>query len=367
MIAALRLKRIDKLISLQVLGAIGVVWLVLVGLDAASHFARELGDLDGDYGVTQALAYILLTVPRRVYEFFGHAALIGGLLGLGALGASSELTAMRAAGISRARIMASALAVVAALAVGVVALGETAAPAGEQRAQTLKLSLRSSQLKLTTRSGLWLRDGDDIINAKAARAVSRTPPVRIELVDVRIFTLGADGALRHFTSAASAWSEAGRWELRGVRATAFGADGATTTEEPVRPWSSRLDPRLLELSVVNPDHMSLRDLKRNQRYFRASGQSARRYVNAWWAHIFQPLTVLLLVLATLPLAFGNLRSGGLGKRLFIGILLAIAWYFLQRAVVSLANVYGSPPWLSNLLPALVLAVLAVVHHRSQRT
>ncbi len=360
----LRIKRVDKLIALNVLGSLLVVWLVLVGFDAVSQFARQLGELGKNgYSLAQALIYVGLTIPRRAYEMFGHAALIGSLLGLGGLAASSELTALRANGMSRLRIMGSALVTVAALALGVVIVGETVAPAGEQRAQALQLSLRSNQLGLTTRSGLWARDGDNIINAKGARAVPVDGRLRVQLADVRVFGLDASGVLTSFMHAGMAMYERGAWQLQKVRVTQFDAGGAHSSRHVSMPWKSRLDPKLLELSVVNPDYMSLRDLRRNIRYFRANGQNPASYANAWWAHIFYPFSVLLLVLAVLPLAFGNLRSGGVGKRVFIGILLAVAWYFLQMALVSVGNVYGLPPWLSNLLPALLLAAVALVHYR----
>ncbi len=53
------------------------------------------------------MGYILLTVPRRGYQFFVYGGLIGGLMGMGMLAASGELTALRAAGLSKLRICVS--------------------------------------------------------------------------------------------------------------------------------------------------------------------------------------------------------------------------------------------------------------------
>jgi lipopolysaccharide export system permease protein len=71
----------------------------------------------------------------------------------------------------------------------------------------------------------------------------------------------------------------------------------------------------------------------------------------------------VLVLCAMPFAFGALRSGGLGKRMFLGMLLAIGWYFLQKAMVSFGTVYGIPPLVANLLPAVVLALAAWLYFR----
>jgi lipopolysaccharide export system permease protein len=53
----------------------------------------------------------------------------------------------------------------------------------------------------------------------------------------------------------------------------------------------------------------------------------------------------------------------MGKRLFIGMLLAIGWYFMQQAMVNFGTVYGLPPLLANLLPAVLLASVAWMYFR----
>jgi hypothetical protein len=101
-------KRVDRLVAMSVLAAVGMTWFVLVGFDAFTIFIGELNDVGrGGYTLAKAASYTLLTVPRRLYEMYGYAALIGGLLGLGGLAGTGELTALRAAGMSKLRICAS--------------------------------------------------------------------------------------------------------------------------------------------------------------------------------------------------------------------------------------------------------------------
>ena len=87
MIGALRFvafKKVDKLVALSVLGAVLLTWGFLVGFDAFYAFVGEIGDVGtGGYTLSKAVTYTLLTVPRRGYQMFGNAALIGGLMGLG--------------------------------------------------------------------------------------------------------------------------------------------------------------------------------------------------------------------------------------------------------------------------------------------
>jgi len=85
-----RIKRADLLIATTVLGGLLLTWLVLTGLDAFTQFATQIGNIGHNgYTLGNAAAYILLTLPRRAYQWFVFAALIGGLIGIGALASPS--------------------------------------------------------------------------------------------------------------------------------------------------------------------------------------------------------------------------------------------------------------------------------------
>lgn len=358
------IKRVDRLVAMSVLGSLLMVWLVLTGFDAVTQFLRQLVHVGKNgYTLSNAIVYVLVTFPRRAYEMFGNAALIGGLLGLGGLAGTGELTALRAAGMSRLRIAGSAVGVVAVLIVGVVILGETAAPWGDQQAQTMQLRMKSADLGMGTNSGLWARDGNSFINARGTSLKQHDGVSTVQLSDVRVFTFTNDGQLSRFESAKTAVHDGRQWILQDVRSTTLDAQGTHTTLIPSQPWQSSLNPQVLAQSVIQPQYLSMRDLRRNMNYLESNGESPGSYAVAFWARALYPLNVLVLVLCAMPFAFGTLRSGGLGKRLFIGMLLAIGWYFLQQAMVNFGTVYGLPPLLANLLPASILALAAWLYFR----
>src|SRR5262249_5680501 len=144
MTAFVAFKKVDKLVALSVLGAVLMTWGFLVGLDTCKAFVDEIGDVGtGQYTVSKAVAYTLLTVPRRGYDLFVYGALVGGLLGLGILAASGELTALRAAGLSKLRICFSVIFSLVALTLLVMLMGETIGPRGQQKAQALQMSAKA--------------------------------------------------------------------------------------------------------------------------------------------------------------------------------------------------------------------------------
>jgi lipopolysaccharide export system permease protein len=356
-------KRVDRLVAISVLSSLLMVWLVLTGMDAIQLFLRQLGTV-GKHGNTlsNVVIYVLVTFPRRAYEMFTYAAVIGGLLGLGGLAGTGELTALRAAGMSRLRIIGSAVGVIAVLIVAVVILGETAAPWGDQKAQAMQLRMRSGNLGSTS-SGLWARDGNVVINAKSTMLKQNGGIGTVQLADVRTFTFTPDGQLSHFEWATTAEHNGKQWMLHDVRSTALDALGTHTRIVPSEVWNTRLNPQVLAQSVIQPQYLSMRDLHRNIRYLEKNGERAGSYAVAFWGRVMYPFNGLVLVLCAMPFAFGALRSGGLGKRMFIGILLAIGWYFLQQAMVNFGTVYGMSPLLANLLPALILSAAAWLYFR----
>ena len=363
--AGLRVKRVDWLIGVTVLGSMLLVWLVLIGLDAMMQFVRQLGFIGRNgYTLSNAIFYVVVTIPRRMYEMFSFAALIGGLLGLGGLASTGELTALRAAGMSRLRIAVSAVGIVAVLVVGVVIMGETVGPWGDQQAQALQLRLRSGGNMGLTSSGLWARDGDRIINAKNSTLRTAGDHSYVQLVDVRVFTLTSDGQqLTRFDQANTAEQVGKEWVLDNVRSSTLDDVGVHSHTSASERWDSKLDPEVLQQSLVQPQYLAMRDLQHIIDYKKKNGENTKPYEIPFWGRVMYPINVLVLVLCAMPFAFGALRSGGLGKRIFMGMILAISWYFIQKAIVSFGTVYGIPPLMANVLPAMLLVFLGWYYFR----
>ncbi len=202
-----------------------------------------------------------------------------------------------------------------------------------------------------------------IINARGTSLKQQEGVSTVQLSDVRVFSFTADGQLNRFQWAKTAEHDGHQWILHDVRSTTLDAKGTHTSTIATEPWQSSLNPQVLAQSVILPQYLSMRDLRRNMHYLENNGESPGSYAVAFWGRALYPLNVLVLVLCAMPFAFGALRSGGLGKRMFIGMLLAIGWYFLQQAMVNFGTVYGMPPLLANLLPATILACAAWLYFR----
>ncbi len=151
-----------------------------------------------------------LILPRYTYELFPVATLLGSLIGLGGLANHSELIAMRAAGISVARILGAVLKAGLVLLLLVFVIGEYLAPLSEQRAQRLKMEALSDRATLKTGYEIWSRNGDTYINVRQVLPDGR-------LGDVSIYEFDRQRRLRQATHADLATFRGDNWLLQRVR------------------------------------------------------------------------------------------------------------------------------------------------------
>ena len=348
-------RRMVVYLARNVLLATLATWAVLLSFDAILAFVAELRDVGKEsYTLSHAVLYTLLTVPRRLYEEFPTVAVIGSLLGLGALAARSELTVMRAVGLSKLQMGLAALLPLMVLTALMVLNIETLGPAGEQRAQMLANS-KSRQLIMARYSGLWAREGNLFLNARGSSA----PRVEngeswVELDDVRLYQFDPEGRLLSLAHARKAEHRNDGWTLKDVERTFFDARSVRVDKIPSEHWKTELDDSTLAAQLARPRYLTSAELSSNIAYLRRNQLDALKFESAYWSRWFYPYNVIVLCLATLPFAFGSLRSGGFGKRLFLGILIGIGALLIQRMFVGLADVYRFDVRWAFLFPPLLI-------------
>lgn len=332
-------KQISLYLSMTVLKATAVVWLVLLGFDLISAFYNSFSSI-GKQGFTVNLALLstLLTAPRRAYELLPAVSVIGLLMGLGTLASKSELIAMASVGVSRLHIAAGAL-LPALLLSGVMAVtNETLGIYTEKQALSLN-ALKSEKLTLAKYSGVWAKDGDLFFNARTGNAKGAGSAAWLELADVRLYRFAGNGRLQSITHAGSASNQSARWVLNDVQRTTFDTHAVRLERMGSIPWKTQITNESLKATLSNPRNLRLFELKANIDYLTKNKLDAQVFTTAFWGRLFYPYKVLVLSLAVLPFAFGSLRSGGFGKSLFLGIVVGVSAVLLERLMVNLSDVF----------------------------
>lgn len=352
--------RITRYLVLTVIGATLVTLLVLLSLEMVFAYIEESDDIGrGDYTAALALLYVALGAPYRIYQAFPMATLIGSLMGLGALAARNELTAMRAAGVSVLGVARAAMIAGLLLSAGAFALGEWVAPPAERWAQELRASALDKRIAAFGGTGFWARDGERFVQVE--RALSPR-----ELQGVKVFELDPQRRVSRIVTARRAVYAGGAWTLEQVIINRFAPAGVTLEHLPTLAWPSELEPQVLDVVVVEPESLPVLDLYTYIRYLERNGLASERYRLALWVKVATPLSTLVMLLLTVPLVFGAVRSAGTGQRVFLGVLIGLAFFLLNRLLNHVALLYGLPPALSALLPAALFLAAGIVGIRRVR-
>jgi lipopolysaccharide export system permease protein len=344
----------DRHIGRAVLVTTMVVLLAFLGLMTVFALVEELRNDDATYSFNEALWYVALTTPRRIYEMLPYVGFLGSLVGLGTLASNSEIVVLRTAGVSVQRVFVSvALPLVGVLTFGAL-LGEFVAPRGEELAEVHKTRSEQNSDVIVLSGGYWYREGPLYMNIGALGENG-------ELIGLRQYWLGPDDALDRSLTASSAEyvaADTPYWMLFDVLETKFVGDETRIQRYPELRWNGRADPRLLSVRVlVEPRKLSITDLYYQIDYMRREDLNPASYELAFWSKLFQPFSVLGLALLALCFVLGPLREVSMGMRLSVGILVGLSFKYLQDLFAPMSLVYDVHPALAVATPILACWVV----------
>lgn len=344
--------KLDRYIGSSVFMAILAVLGIILGLATLFAFIDEMGDASDTYTLTDILSYVLLTAPRRLYDMLPMAALIGCLIGLGSLASNSELTIMRAAGVSIGRIVWAVMKPMLVLMLAGVLIGEYVAPATENIAQANRSLAQGSGDAQSAKHGLWHRQGDEFIHVNSVQ-----PNGVLYGVTRYRFDKGRHMLTSSFAKRAQFAQD--HWQLTDVTTTLFHERSTEVVTTPEERWDVALSPELLNTVIMTPETLSISGLWGYIHYLADQGLNNGRYWLAFWVKLLQPLVTAALVLMAISFIFGPLRSVTLGQRVFTGVLVGFTFRIVQDLLGPSSLVFGFSPLFAVLVPASVCALAGV--------
>jgi lipopolysaccharide export system permease protein len=345
---------LDRYLLRSILGGVALVMLVLLSLGALFLFIQQQDDIGvGTFGASSAMLFVVLNLPQQLFELMPIGALIGALLGLGALARGSELTVMRAAGISVRRIAGSAALAGLALMLVAIAVGEYFAPPLQQLARQTKAFGKYANVSFAGRGGAWIRDGNLLLNVEQQSGAT-------EFGGMHVYELSGDHELRAIGAATRARAASDdSWRLEDYRESRFAGDDVNGRRMAERTLSTAVGGSFLGLVVSNPADIEMRSLARVIQGLARNDLETRAFEFAFWSRVARTVAIVFAVLLAVPFVFGTLRAAGSGTRTLIGLLLGIGFFLLQRMLESGAIVFEAPPMLLAWVPTLLMATLAL--------
>jgi lipopolysaccharide export system permease protein len=333
---------LTRYLGREVYFSIGLVFLALIMLFSFLDLIHELNAMgQGQYHLGYVLLFVMLTIPGHVYELFPVAVLIGTIVALVQMAASSELTVFRSSGASLWQLVGALFKIALPLVALCFVCGELLAPPSERMAQQLRLKAQNAQVTLKEfRSGVWAKDERSFVNVKDVM-----PDTSLSNID--IYQFDETYHLESIINAKRAnYIEEGRWQLEDVLETRFSQNGTDTNIQPIKEWHSALNPGIFSVLLVVPEQMSAWDLYRYASHLRDNHQKSARYEIAMWSKLVDPFALLVMMLLALPFASYHRRTGGIGAMIFMGIVLGLVFHFAGRLFASLGALNDWQPFVS---------------------
>lgn len=328
--------------------------LLLLTLFNLFTFSDQLNDLGkGGYGLAQIFYYLALTSPTVFYELMPASALLGSLFILGAMANNHELVAMRAAGLSVFGIIRAVLLAGLVLVIMAMLVGELVAPDAEKKAQTLKATITSDKVMINDVYGLWFREGKRFINVRQIQDNG-------SLLDISIYDIDDQQHLYQSTHAERAvFLGHQQWRLEDIKQSIISNEQMQSISLPEQQLKSAIAPDLLKLAIVNPDNISMLDLRKYINFSRKNHQKSQQFELAFWGRVVNPLVTFIMLLVSAPFVIGIKRGISAGGRMLIGVVIGMGFNIIDNIVGHLGLIYELNPPLVAFTPSLIMLALAI--------
>lgn len=337
----------------------GAVLFILLALFSFLSLGEELEQVGkGSFGTADAFSVMLLTTPRLMLELLPVTLAIGSITALGILLNHGELTAMRAAGISTARLTRMMATLATGVAIWSVATQLWIVPASEREAHEFR-TLTLEQSALGNRE-FWSLQEKQLLRVGAV-AYGRVP------LDLEIYTLDERSQLESVLTAKRAEILSQRqWRLHDATRKVIGYDSVVEENEALLIWDSILNSDQLDTLVSSPESLSPLELYRFLTDTSHFDLDTSEYELLLWRQVSLPITLLAMTIMGIPIVLAGGHPRAVGVQGLTGAGIGLAFYLLERAAPHLGTLLAIPPAVTALTPPLLVLCGAALALRSVR-
>jgi lipopolysaccharide export system permease protein len=278
------------------------------------------------------------------------ATLLGALLSFGILSKSSEITAMKANGVSLYRISLPIIILSFAICITAFLLSEFITPYTNQKVKYIKLVEIQKRERLGSfkQNQIWYRGKNGIYN------FSMFDPQTNTLKGIRINLLDREMNLYERIDAKEAKWEDGRWVFRNLLITTFPKDGF--------PLLEKISSMIVDLPECPSDFMTVQksteemDLVELNRFIKktsSEGYDTTKDRTDMHGKIAFPLVSVILAILGISFSLRSERSGGIAQSIGTGIIIGFSYWIVFAFAISLGRSGTIPPvaaaWAANFI------------------
>jgi LPS export ABC transporter permease LptG/LPS export ABC transporter permease LptF len=355
---------LDEYVMGNFLRNFGLVLVSLVGLFLIFTFFELIGDII-KYRVPFVTVgeYLLNLIPFILYHVTPLCALVAVLITFGAFSRTSELTAMKATGISLYRIAAPVLVVALALSVALFAFDETYLPGANRRQEALRAEIKGKPAQTFLRPDRKWMSGQTLGNKEPTRIFYYQffDPDKNAFANLTVFEFqpGSFTLTRRIFATSARWDDSvGRWVFENGWQRTFSGE-VTSSYQPftINTFPEiREQPSYFKKEDRQSQEMSYSELSAYTRDLKQSGFDTTRLRVQLNTKIAYPLMALVMAILAVPFALSTGKRGGLAG-MGAGIGVAIGYWVIAAVFENLGNVNSLPSILAAWSPDILFAMV----------
>lgn len=360
-----------RYLATEIYRSSAVVLLALLGLFSFFNLIEELDKLSASLSLGSLLYLQLLNLPTQLYELLPIGLLIGAVLALAGLAQRNELVILRVSGVSGLQLLISLWIITIPLMLGAFVLSEYITPRAEIQASESSLKLLGKAGGGRLNSGYWFKENASdnqtrLINITHLRGTS-------SVEQVHVYEFDADQHLQSYTQASVGEFTPTHLLLKDVQRSIINPDVLKALEAGVTPLvpsitlehvaqlelETSLSAERLLVRVLTPERMAATDLIDYISYLKANDLQTERQTVALWRKLAYPFTLLVMITIAAPISFMQTRHGGVGTKIFLGILIGVGFFMANQLALNLGMLTNWQPWLTALLPSIFALAVAL--------
>ncbi|AXA33585.1 LPS export ABC transporter permease LptG [Francisella adeliensis] len=343
------LNRIDRYIFKTVFSSFLIVTIIFCILFFIFTYLAQVSNDDTGASTFDLILITLYQLPGILYTLLPACAMVGALMGLSLLANSSEIIILRASGFSTAQISKGVILVGIIGSMATVLFGGYIAPVLQKLSDTSKVAYNTHNIWLKTPNGI-MHIGE--IDSKKQVAL-----------DIRKFII-KDNELKEIRFAEKAkYTNDNSADVFSISKVVFpnkdaekGIDVSTKIKQDK--WENPLPLSVAQVITINDnDYLNFSQLSR---YMLSESQARDSALNLkFWQEVFQPLSLMVLILLAVPLSIGSTRSSTLIIKLLLGAFFGFAFFIFNQIFGPISLILHLPPILGAAAPTFIAICLLI--------
>ena len=360
-----------RYLAREIYRSTAVVVIALIGLFTFFTLVDELDTVGEKFPLTALFYLQMLSLPTRLYDLLPIGLLIGAILALAGLAHRNELVIFRVSGVSGMGLLKMLWTVCLPIIFGALLLSEFVTPIAEVKNSEANLLMRGRVEGGIMATGYWFKEptpngGTRVINVGKLLTSGN-------VANLKMYEFPDGLNLSSMSQAESGRFTDGKLVMQNVVENAFTAEAKnaladatvknipllTVKHLPERTVETTLTPDRLVARILTPERMSLLALKDYIGYLNSNQLQADRQIVAVWRKVAYPFTLIVMLTIAAPISFMQTRRGGVGAKVFIGILLGTGFFMINQLALNVGMLYKWSPIVTALLPNIVAMLTAL--------